>query len=485
MRSLFGSETARNRRALAEGRRFEEHSFRQYGLLGAVTLLAATLRFYKLGEWSFWTDEMITVFSTQEAVEWGLAGRPLYLALIDASLQIFGTSEWAARLAPTLVGVITVPILFFPIRRILGTQVALISSLLLAVAPWHLYWSQNARFYSLLFLAYNLAFLLFFIGLEEDRGQYLLLSALGLGIAVHERETALMLLPVAALYVFLVRFLPLKRPAGFHPRNLILFFVPAGVIALVVSLPYVGQPSRWVETFQWVNTNPVWILAGVVYYVGVPTLILGTFGGLYLAINQDRLSFLLLIGALVPLVAIMAVSLVQFAANRYVFVTLLCWIILAGVAARDLLSKAKGSARLLASGALLVLIVAPLTEDALYYFFQNGNRDDWKAAFEFVGDHRRANDRVVAIDTKIGGFYLEESISGMASLDLADLEANPERVWIVEDMNVQDLYPGVLSWMQANTHEVANFDVHVQARKFKMRVHLYDPQNPKGQVLRR
>jgi hypothetical protein len=28
----------------------------QYGLLAAITLLAAALRFYKLGDWSFWID---------------------------------------------------------------------------------------------------------------------------------------------------------------------------------------------------------------------------------------------------------------------------------------------------------------------------------------------------------------------------------------------------------------------------------------------
>ena len=45
-----------------------------YGLLLLITLLAAALRFYKLGEWSFWIDEIYTInhatahFSTPELI---------------------------------------------------------------------------------------------------------------------------------------------------------------------------------------------------------------------------------------------------------------------------------------------------------------------------------------------------------------------------------------------------------------------------------
>jgi hypothetical protein len=45
-----------------------------YGLLLLITLLAAALRFYKLGDWSFWIDEIYTVnhamlhFSTPELI---------------------------------------------------------------------------------------------------------------------------------------------------------------------------------------------------------------------------------------------------------------------------------------------------------------------------------------------------------------------------------------------------------------------------------
>ena len=44
---------------------FDFNSGLQYWLLAGITLLALILRFYKLGEWSFWIDEIFTVNRAQ------------------------------------------------------------------------------------------------------------------------------------------------------------------------------------------------------------------------------------------------------------------------------------------------------------------------------------------------------------------------------------------------------------------------------------
>jgi hypothetical protein len=41
--------------------KIKNHPASPYLLLAAITLLAAALRFYKLGEWSFWVDEFYSV----------------------------------------------------------------------------------------------------------------------------------------------------------------------------------------------------------------------------------------------------------------------------------------------------------------------------------------------------------------------------------------------------------------------------------------
>jgi predicted membrane-bound mannosyltransferase len=135
--------------------------FWEYFLLAAITLIAAALRFYKLGEWSFWGDEVFTIGFQEDGFS-----KSLTTSLIHGITGWLGVTEWTARLVPALIGVLSTPIFYFLIKRVFSFPVALFAALLLAVSPWHLYWSQNARFYTLLLLFYSLGLFLFLIGLE-------------------------------------------------------------------------------------------------------------------------------------------------------------------------------------------------------------------------------------------------------------------------------------------------------------------------------
>jgi 4-amino-4-deoxy-L-arabinose transferase-like glycosyltransferase len=193
-------------------------SVAEYGLLIAVILLAGCLRFFRLGEWSLWGDEIFSLGSKPDGFVQSTTTQ-----LIHWATALLGTSEWSARLVPALIGTVSIVLLYFPIRKLFGVPVAMLSSALLAVSPWHIYWSQNARFYVLLLLFYTLALLTFFIGLEEDKPWYLIISLVFFGLAAKERMLALVFLPVSLLYLLSIQFLPFDRPAGFRLRNLAIF----------------------------------------------------------------------------------------------------------------------------------------------------------------------------------------------------------------------------------------------------------------------
>jgi hypothetical protein len=124
---------------------------------------------------------------------------------------------------------------------------------------------------------------------------------------------------------------------------------------------------------------------------------------------------------------------------------------------------------------LLILLLEPLSEDVLYYQYQNGNRDDWKAAFELIKRDKQPGDLVALADNVHGEYYLHEPTENIYRLDLESLAGGNQRVWFIEDINLGDKMPRKLHWIQTNARLVANFDVYVRARNFKMRVYLYDP----------
>jgi hypothetical protein len=447
-----------------------------YTFLVLIIVVAASLRFYQLGEWSFWGDEAFTVGGREDGFNYNLLRQSLSLSLIQWVVAEFGITEWNARLVPLLFGVISVPIVYLFSKRIFNPAIGLLSGLFLALSPWHLYWSQNARFYTALLLFYSLALFFFYLGLEEDRPWYFVLALVFLGLAAKERLIALFFIPVILLYLALLFLLPFPRPRGLRLRNLAIFFAPGFGGGLFFVAPYARNVGGWLEGFGFANNHPIWLLAGAVFYIGLPLICMGIVGGWHLLRRKHHAGLLLSSSAVVPLLILMAIAPFHYTANRYAFVILTSWIVLAGVAVVYLLQNTPRKIQALPVGILLLLLLHPLGENALYYQFQQGNRANWKGAFAYVQQHKLPSDRVVSPNTELGDFYIEGGATvGFANLDLGDIERAEHRVWIVEDMLGRDLYPEIHAWLAQNAQLVSVFDNRVQARNFYMRVYLYDP----------
>ena len=121
--------------------------------------LAAGIRFWKLGAWSFWADEVFSVQGAQNSVL--RQPNPIMYMIVRGFTDVFGVSEWSARLGSYIIGVLSVPFLYWPARKIFNSKVAMIACFFLVIHPWHIFWSQNARAYSLAFLFAGLSASLF------------------------------------------------------------------------------------------------------------------------------------------------------------------------------------------------------------------------------------------------------------------------------------------------------------------------------------
>jgi hypothetical protein len=440
-----------------------------------ITFVGAFLRIYKLGEWSFWGDEMFTVGGYEDGFNYNLIRQSLSLALIQFFTSVNGVNEWNARIVPAIIGIITIPVLFFMVRKLFNTPAALLAALLLSFSPWHLYWSQNARFYTALLLFYSLAIFFFYLGTEHDNPWYLLICLIFLGLAAKERLLALFFLPVALIYLLLLQVLSFEKPKGWHYRNLIIFILPGLLGGLLFAGPYLLNLSGWFAGFGFANNNPLWLAGGFAFYVGLPVVCLGSVGGLYLVWQKNRAGLLLCVSAMVPLLLLLAVSPFHYTANRYIFISLTSWLLLAAVSLATLIKKSVGSIKLLALGTLLILLVSSASDNALYYLYQNGNRDNWKAAFAYVHQHQQPEDLVASGDYHIANYYLPAEVIAFSQLDLDEMETQDRRIWFVEDMASIQKFPELHAWLTRNTQLVSVHDVNFQARNFSMRIYLYNP----------
>jgi len=121
-------------------------------------VIAFLLRMLFIDSQSLWIDEVATydqiskesilaVYKTIMVNE-GHIG-PLYHIVIHLFSLIFGTAEWALRLPSAIFGTISVYLIFLITKETFGNKSASIASVFFALSPIHIWYSQEARMYSL------------------------------------------------------------------------------------------------------------------------------------------------------------------------------------------------------------------------------------------------------------------------------------------------------------------------------------------------
>ena len=345
----------------------------------ALVLLGAVLRFHRLGEWSFWVDE---VFQVRDSLAMDTVGEavsayyPLSYLLMRPALVGLGLSEWSARLIPAIIGIIAIPLMYIGAKMVLGRRVAILSVVLLAISPWHLYWSQNARFYTLLLILHNVSLLLFYLGLERDRFRLILFSFVFRVLALMTHPTAILLLPIYVLYFAALKILPFEKPSGLRYR----YLIPMTIVPLLLYVAYDGyriifadQTSiflAFVQTFiGYPNLTAFSILGSILYRVGMPLALLALFGGVIMLIKGVRLGLLLGLAAAIPIISVMALSSFTFTAFRYAFVALPGFILLGAYFTIQALRGRTGIWPILIFLGAMVLILSQdhVLEDAGHY----------------------------------------------------------------------------------------------------------------------
>lgn len=452
-------------------------------LLVGVTLLAASLRFFRLDEWGFWIDEIHTINRAvwhYDPLSFFQFWTSLSIMLEAQALQFYGISEWSARLVPALIGVASIPILYLPTRRFFGPTTALIAALLLAVSPWHLFWSQNARFYTTLLLFYNLALFAFFIAIEEDRPLWLVIFFGLVWLAIRERTIAVFLIPVVVAYPIAVILLRFKQPRGLRLRNMLILLGPMVAVVLLDLANFLrGGGSFFLEQLETFAGQPIDDPFRLTYFIasstGIPLMALGFFGGIYALIKKSRAGVLMFIAAVLPVVLLVCLSPFIFTKDRYVFTTLPGWIILAAYAIHQITARLQHIDRILAAGLLFIFLADAVGNHILYFQTNNGNRRNWRAAFGLIQDRRMPDDRIISTRPEIGSYYLGEDVVWMGDVPPEMVEESNTRFWFVTDSESVWVTGEIYSWMKQNAELVDNWTLRMP-EDMSLSLYLYDPQ---------
>lgn len=128
------------------------------GVLSVFMLSAVVLRLPNLTE-SIWYDELwstrIKLGSVRELAFQAIYDihPPAYSTMMYLWINVFGDSELSVRVPPLLFGIATIVLAYAFANYAAGSKVALLSAFLLVISPVHIWYSQEARQYSMLLFA--------------------------------------------------------------------------------------------------------------------------------------------------------------------------------------------------------------------------------------------------------------------------------------------------------------------------------------------
>jgi len=121
----------------------------------AILLVAFVLRVYRLGDQNIWWDEGLAIWAVRKsmlgATLWTAQDvhPPLYFWTLWAWVRLAGESEFVVRFISVAWAMLTVAAAYPLGVRLGGRRVGLLGALFLAVARFHVWWSQEMRMYVL------------------------------------------------------------------------------------------------------------------------------------------------------------------------------------------------------------------------------------------------------------------------------------------------------------------------------------------------
>ncbi|MCB9136246.1 MAG: glycosyltransferase family 39 protein [Anaerolineales bacterium] len=135
-------------------------------LVVILLIMGGWARLFLLDSKGMWLDETFSVWlankSVGEMLGWIVKidqHPPLYYLLLHAWIALKDSSPYHVRLLSALFGIGTIPIIYLIGKRISGVGLGLGAAVFLALSPYHIYYAQETRMYTL--LAFNAAVALY------------------------------------------------------------------------------------------------------------------------------------------------------------------------------------------------------------------------------------------------------------------------------------------------------------------------------------
>ena len=455
-------------------------------LLAGIILLGLVLRFWRLGYWNFQATEMFTL--RDSLILRPTNPRPLGYILTHYLVGSFmPLDEFGLRLLPAVFGVLAIPAFYFVCRRLVGTRAALCGTLLVALSPLLVMYSQLARYWSLVFLLSTIYPFALYLGFRDRSKTMLAIGGVGGVLAALAHPVAVLL--VGGLGLFLVTGLKredLVRARSSKQGRWLLML--AAVFTAAILVRFIPVLHNWIAFHHGTQgrgqfLRPFQPAKGVVQLIDLANfaesltvpVVLGALAGIYLLWQGPNRAVARLLACLAGLQIgfITLLSLVTPVSQYYLLPAVPVFYIAAGAFVDQLfqLGSAWRPRWLLAALMLAISIAAgapTLISDAI-----DGRRYDFRSSARWIAPRVSPHDIVFSDQPMVTEYYLPEHPVRHLNKDLDSLkvalgelrqENRGGAMWIVAPAASHAYRPnmkqgGMIDWIYGNCRLRQSFGV--------------------------
>jgi hypothetical protein len=449
-------------------------------LLTGLIVLALALRFWRLDQWSFDSDE---IFMLRDSLNPRPTNpRPLLYFLNHYLVgPLVPLNELGLRLLPAVFGVLAIPALYFVSRRLLGTRAALFATLLLTLSPLHVIYSQFARYWSLVFLLSAVYPYAIYIGVR-DRNR----RALGLGLvtgvlATLAHPVSILLAGGPAIWFLATHLRPRYLKPLWSQKSVRWGALLLVILAVTVAVRFFPMLEGWISQHdknpgsgQFLLRRPVapglkQILYLLAYVEGLtlPLVLTGVVGIYLLWQGRDRFLALFLTSlAIFPMVVLPLISLRTPVSTYYLLPVAPVFFMGAGVFLSRLFEVDwKVRPRWLVSATMAAIVIAAGGPTLLSQYL-NGRRYDFRAVAHWLERRLTPGDMVFSDQPVALAHYLRatkvqrlrhDPAPLMQSVSALHQSGRGEALWIVAPAPAHALRTnlkqgGLARWIYQNCH---------------------------------
>jgi hypothetical protein len=387
--------------------------------VAGLIVLAIVLRFWRLGDWNLEATEMFTL---RDSLHPKITNpRPLsYLLNHYLVLPFRPLDEFGLRLLPAIFGVLAVPALYLATRSLVGSRAALLATLALTVSELHVYYSQFARYWSLVFLLCAVWPYALYTGIRQRDRKALAVGIVTAVLAVLAHPVALLLLGGPALWLVGTRLRPAALRELWTRPGFRWGVLAAALVLIVVAVRFVPILYHWVtmhdrnpgsgQFLHRRNPNGVKQLVYLIAFAESLTvpIVLGAVVGLYLlwrGPTRTLGSYLISLAAF-PLAFLVLISARTPVSTFYLVPTLPVYFIGIGVFLGRLYEPDwRLRPRWLVPTTLLVIVLAAGVPSLLSQY-RNGRRFDFRGAAEWIAQRIGPGDVVFSDQPMVLAHYL-------------------------------------------------------------------------------